>query len=174
MFCDSSVSVFEFVNVSSVVRDDEVPSVVSTCLRINCAVFSSDFFRKCSGGLQGGGVVAEEGKCVEAFKACVKELITFLGQKIVWIDIPELHQTLCDHSAEIRYNKFGDVTIGRYLPNAVQGARIGPLLSGPMNEVMSCIMGNLYPQVHNAAVFSLLQVRATLLRASICSVPTHS
>jgi hypothetical protein len=44
------------------------------------------------------------------------------------------------------------------VPNAAQGARIGTLLSGPMNEVMSCIMGNLYPQVHNAAVLSLLQV----------------
>lgn len=70
---------------------------MSTCLRINCAVFSSDFFRRCSGNLQqqGGGVVAEEGKCVEAFKACVKELVLFLAQKIVWIDIPELHQSLC-------------------------------------------------------------------------------
>ncbi len=32
---------------------------------------------------------------MEAFKTCVKELILFLGQKIVWIDIPELHENLC-------------------------------------------------------------------------------
>jgi hypothetical protein len=88
---------FAFLSNPAVVVDVELPSVVSTCLRINCAVFSSDFFRRCSGNLQqqGGGVVTEEGKCVEAFKACVKELVLFLAQKIVWIDIPELHQSLC-------------------------------------------------------------------------------
>ena len=87
----------KYTDFFAVAQDDDVPSVVSTCLRINCAVFSSDFFRRCSVALQqqGGGTVAEEGKCVEVFKTCVKELITFLGQKIVWIDIPELHQSLC-------------------------------------------------------------------------------
>lgn len=82
----------------AVIDETTLPSVVNTCLRINCAVFSSDFFRRCSGIMQqqGGGVVAEEGKCVDMFKACVKELITFLGQKIVWIDIPELHHSLCE------------------------------------------------------------------------------
>ncbi len=146
-----------FPSNEAVVDDSDLPSVVGTCLRINCAVFSSDFFRKCSESLQqqGGGIVAEESKCLETFKSCVKELILFLGQKIVWIDIPELHQSLCERwrrSCQPCNARF------RYLPNAVQGARIGALLSGPMNEVMSCIMGNLYPQVHNAAVLSLLQV----------------